>query len=177
MICQFWFIEPFPGGHVAEVKGLEALHDIHLPAPLGWWPLASGWYALALGVMLLLVVLACIVYRRHRKGRYKRQALQLLSNYETQYQQGGQSQIAAARVSELARRVALVYYPRVDVAGLQGQAWIAFLKQSSKGLDFDALSEQLLILPYQANAGRLELTPLFACVRAWIKQRGEPCLN
>jgi len=162
---------------MADVPGLEKLQDIHLPAPVSWWPLAPGWYALAALILLVLTLLAAWTYRRHRKERFKREALCLLSEYETHYQQTGEAALASAQVSELLRRVALLYYPREDVASLRDRAWLEFLDNSSARLDFKALSRQLLELPYQASNGDEELAALFTTARAWIKQRGTSCLN
>ena len=38
----------------SSVDPLTQLHDIHIPADIGWWPLAVGWYLLALGIFLFL---------------------------------------------------------------------------------------------------------------------------
>lgn len=184
---------------MAEPQELAKLHDIHLPAPISWWPLAPGWYLL-LGLALLLLGLVMYLMRRaQRHKRAKLQALQLLRQFEQEYQNEANSQQIAMKVSELLRRVALAYYPRTEVAGLQGDAWLAFLTKTSKGIDFNALDSYLLVLPYQParsegssvlepsrtqddgpGAGLLQtadLEPLFLSARQWIKQRGLPCSN
>lgn len=155
---------------------LARLRDIHLPPPVGWWPLAVGWYAL--GSLLLLILAITLYYgiRCYQNGHFKRQALQLLNNYQQQYQVKGNSQFSAACVSELLKRVALVYFPRKDVASLQGQSWLQFLNMTAKGLDFKQVQHELLEIPYQPATDN-DLSLLFALSQQWIKQRRGKCLN
>jgi hypothetical protein len=154
---------------------LAQLRDIHLPSPIGWWPLAPGWYVLALLVLITLATTAYFLTRHYIKNRAKRQALKLLDTYREQYQQE-RHQLSAARVSELLKRVALVYFPRSNVASLQGEAWITFLTDSSKGLDFEKVRAELLEGPYQSNLSH-DLNLLFQMAHTWIRQRRRPCSN
>jgi len=58
-----------------DPASLQNLNDIALPATVGWWPLATGWYFL---VGLLLITLAWLSYRslqRWINNRYRRAAL------------------------------------------------------------------------------------------------------
>jgi len=165
-------------GRAAPVSELAQLRDIHEPTPIGWWPLAPGWYGLALLVLLILLTLAFFISRSYLNGRAKRQALRLLTNYEQQHQRQPNSQLASARISELLKRVALVYFPREDVASLQGEHWLAFLNNTGKRLDFNQVRAALLEQPYQPpQAVNHDLQLLFSMVRIWISQRGAPCLN
>lgn len=157
-------------------QALEKLRDIHAPAPVGWWPLAPGWYLLLVMLILAVCGILFFVLRRVANSRAKRQALQLLLSYEQQYQQVPNSQLTTAHVSELLRRVALVYFPREAVAGLQGEAWIMFLNNTSKGLDFSKVYHELLEMPYQPKTSG-DLQALFRLARTWISQRRGPCLN
>ena len=53
-------------------------------------------------------------------------------------------------VSELLRRSMLAYAPRADVAGLTGEAWLAWLDQDLKEPRFlDGAGRSLLDLPYR----------------------------
>ena len=80
------------------------------------------------------------------------------------------------KISELLRRVALVYFPREEVASLKGEAWLTFLSRTSKRIDFNQLRDYLLEFPYQA-AREIDLQPLFYGAKEWIKQRRVPCSN
>ena len=160
---------------VINPQDLSQLHDIHLPAPIGWWPLAPGWYLLAALTVLIGFSLFFMIHRAYSNGRAKRQALRELAQFEQQYQQDTNSQLASARLSELLKRVALAYYPRTQVAGLRGEAWIAFLNSTGKGLNFNSVRVQLLELPYQPIIPRSNLHLLFKLTRKWIKRRGKLC--
>lgn len=159
-----------------KVDALAQLKDIHLPSPIGWWPLAPGWWVLILLVCMGVAGLVWLAFRQYLGGRAKRQALRLLADYWREYEKNKDNQLAAARVAELLRRVALVYYPRRQVARLTGESWLLFLNQSAKDLDFHAVSQLLLEQPYQKkNLGSLK--PLFTRTQSWIKQRRRPCSN
>lgn len=155
---------------------LAKLHDIHLPAPIGWWPLAPGWYVLI--VMVLLLLGLAIGFIRHFKivNAPKKEALALLKQYQEAYRQHGDCSLCCKNISELLRRVALVYYPRREVAGLKGEKWLAFLNNTAKDIDFTSLRELLETFPYQAQASG-DLEPLFIAAKRWIEQRRKPCLK
>lgn len=154
---------------------LAKLHDIYLPHPVSWWPLAIGWY----GLMVLTLIMAITVYficRSYFSNKAKRNALRLLSKIEQQYIMEKNCKIACIMVSELLRRVALVYFQRHEVAGLQGQLWIEFLSRTGKGINFTEIAGHLIDLPFQF-APQKDLTLLFSCAKAWIQQRKKPCLK
>ena len=161
---------------MVDLQHALKLRDIHLPDPVGMWPVAPGWYVIALTLLLLIGYLIYFVYLRHRRGRAKYQALMMLVEYERQFAAGSEASVISAKISELLRRVALVYYPRASVAGLNGQSWIDFLNESGKA-NFNDIRSLMLDLPYQKQTGRMDLKPLFSTAKDWIKPRGVPCLN
>jgi hypothetical protein len=161
---------------VAKGDVLAQLKDIHLPESIGWWPLAFGWYVVILIVLILAMVLVFFLHKRHRNALAKNQALELLTHYMNQYEKDRNAQLASARISELLRRVALVYYPRAEVASLHSNAWIEFLNKTGKGVDFNPVQSMLLDSPFK-TAETVDLKPLIICAQLWIKQRGVPCSN
>jgi hypothetical protein len=161
---------------VANSDPLNALRDIHLPNAISWWPLAPGWY-----VLIVLSILACTICcfyiaQRRKQGLAKREALILLNIYMQNYanRQAGTQQ-STASLNELLRRVALAYYPRVEVASLSGKSWIDFLNRTGKNLDFKAIEFMLLELPYKPDQ-IINIKPLFTRTKLWIQQRSKPCL-
>lgn len=157
-------------------SALANLRDIHLPASIGWWPPAYGWIILGVLALLLLLGLAGFLIHYVINNRAKRQALRLLETYRDVYLKQMNAQLTSARISELLKRVALVYYPREKIASLSGEAWIAFLNQTSKRLDFHSVSVLLLECPYKPSADQ-DLLPLFHLAQQWIKQRSGRCLK
>lgn len=161
---------------MAEPDPLTQLRDIHLPDPVGWWPLAPGWYVLMIVLLLILMFISYRIYQRQVNGLAKNKALGLLKIYKDQYDKDRNAQIASARISELLRRVALVYYPRAQVASIHGDDWIQFLNTTSKNIDFRPVKAMLLDSPFK-TAETVHLKPLFFRADQWIKQRGKPCLK
>lgn len=161
---------------MANSEPLAQLRDIHLPDPIGWWPLAPGWYGLMALILLIIFLFFCYLYKRHLNAIPKKQALILLKNYTEQYEKDKNAQLASARISELLKRVALVYYPRSKVASMHGDEWIQFLNQTAKGIDFKPVYSMLLETPFKP-AESMNIQPLIVRAEKWIKQRGVPCSN
>ena len=159
-----------------EGDALAQLKDINFPPAIGWWPLARGWYLVMALIFILVVFFLYRAYQRYLNGRAKKQALNLLELYATQYAKEGTTQLTSARISELLKRVALVYYPRQQVASIHGQDWIDFLNKTSKRLDFESVKTMLLDSPFKLNE-QINLNPLITLAKLWIKQRTVPCSN
>ena len=149
---------------------LATLRDIHLPSPIGWWPLAPGWCVLMVVSFVVFSWLAVLVHRRYIDGRAKREAQRILSEYQKN------NALHSANIASLLKRVALAYYPRVKIASLQGDAWIAFLNDTSHQLDFNQVRDELLLFPYQSSVN-CDVNLLFNMASRWIRQRGKPCSN
>lgn len=118
------------------------LRDLHLPAEIGWWPLAPGWWFLLAAIVVALAILLRRYMRVRAAGRVRRHALAQLDRLVTEFRQNRDAVRFAAEASELLRRTMLAYTPRSEVAGLTGDAWLRWLDQ---GLD-----EPL----FQSGAGR-----------------------
>ena len=161
---------------MSKRQALAQLHDIHLPQPLGWWPLAPGWYLLALLIIAFLAFALVILLRRHANHKAKREALRLLITYQQQYK-ANNAQLTCARLSELLKRVALAYFPREKVASLQGKDWIEFLNRTARGVDFTKMKCELLELPFRQGMANRDLSSFFDMTKAWIEQRKKPCSN
>jgi Domain of unknown function (DUF4381) len=105
------------------------LRELHLPDPVGWWPLAPGWWVL---IALALGGVAWLGWRWWRARVHnaaRRQALRRLDRYVAEYGQHGSAVRLGSELSALLRRTMLAYAPRADVAGLTGDAWLAWLDQ------------------------------------------------
>lgn len=161
---------------MAKSDALAQLKDIHLPSPIQWWPLAPGWYGLMIALGVLIIWVMYLMHRRSVRLLPKKQALELIAQYQKQYDNDRNAQLASARVSELLRRVALVYFPRTTVASLHGEEWIDFLTRTGKHNDFSPIKSMLLDSPFKVSDA-LDLKPLFTRATIWIKQRKSSCLN
>lgn len=126
------------------------LRDLHLPAEIGSWPPAPGWWIL-LGIGLaMLGWSAWLAFLRWRANRARRIALGELVWISRRYEQTGDRVELARSLSGLLRRALLAYAPRQTVAGLTGDAWLEWL---DRGLDepvFErGVGRQIGTLPYR----------------------------
>ena len=64
---------------MGDPGSLQNLNDIVAPAPVAWWPLAPGWYALAGILLLALFWLGFRRLRSWQQNRYRREALRALA--------------------------------------------------------------------------------------------------
>ncbi len=148
------------------------LRDIHLPSSMSWWPPAPGWWLL-LGITLLILALSTFLYRRQQRRRMHRAALNELTHIKTTYEQNTDEQQLVKALSIWLRRVCLSFYPRVDVAGLTGQAWLVFLDdcflKSKQEMRFSDNAGQVLIsAPYQPDA-KINADELLSLCQSWLK--------
>lgn len=157
---------------------LNQLRDVHLPSAISFWPPAIGWYFVAILMAALLVVCGIKSRRWYYRGMAKRQALRILTQLQVCYQKRQFSLTRiATELSTLLRQVALAYYPRTEVAGLEGEAWWQFLQRTSaKGSAENlAVKQWLLTKPYQAlpEDPSDKLDEVFQFCRSWISQQGK----
>ncbi len=145
-------------------QDLLQLRDIHLPPAPGLWPPAPGWWVLTIGGLLLLVWAGVTARRRWLHLRLRRRVLAALAAVPTD---GGTR--TAAEVSALLKRVALARFPRERVAPLVGDAWLAFLDRTGGGDRFRSGAGRVLAEAPYAPARPLDLGPLLALARDWVK--------
>lgn len=126
------------------------IRDLHLPAEVGWWPLAPGWWIL-IGIATVLLVSGLVLgIIRYREGRARRYALRELKAYASAYRKDGDPRQLGAQLSALTRRTVLAYAPRSDVAGLTGDVWAQWLDRGLPQPLFSAGPGRLLLeLPYR----------------------------
>ncbi len=142
------------------------LRDIHLPPDPGLWPPAPGWWLLALLVAILLGWLVLRARRHLAKRRLRRRVLGELAAL------AGSEDLAraAAAVSALLKRVALVRFPRREVAPLVGEPWLAFLDRTGgEGRFRSGPGRPLAEAPY-ARSSDLALPPLLELARDWVRK-------
>ena len=139
----------------ANVPGFDQMHDLVVPDPVTWWPLAPGWWVVLLALGLALIWLASHSYRRWKQNAYRREALRELQT------------IPASELPALVKRVCLATYPREEVAALSGEPWLEFLDQTGNTTDFtQGPGRHLLELSYNPH-----FTPpddLTKLIRQWI---------
>jgi hypothetical protein len=157
---------------------LADLRDWHFPDPVSWWPPAPGWWLLTTFVLLLAAWLARRLVRRHQRGAPARRALRELSALRAGLAANGDIRAYAAGLSGLLRRLALARFPRDQVAGLIGQAWLDFLDATGGGRAFRQGPGQALAgLAFSGDGGDLERPDpdaLAELVATWIRANRDP---
>lgn len=147
------------------------LRDIHLPAEIGWWPPAYGWW-----IVCLLILLGCYFLFKHwRSNRALRPlpapqvckpALRELQRLEQEYADDPDQLIK--ELSVLLRRSAISLHGRHRISGLSGDSWLEFLDEQSDSHAFTKHFHKMLTeWPYRETSNA-SASDLVNAVRRWL---------
>lgn len=141
---------------------LENLRDIHLPDPVGWWPLATGvWVLIALVSALALSLWGWRALRR-RALRYR--ALAELDVLAKDPRLEGKA--LAERIEVLLKRLFLQRDPQL--AASHGERWIESLTTGDAPMPED-IARAIAQAPYAPTLPAIaERNKLIAAARRWI---------
>ncbi|MCF2950359.1 DUF4381 domain-containing protein [Paraglaciecola aquimarina] len=113
---------------------LENLQDIHSPAEIGLWPLAYGWWILAILIVIAIVLTSKWLIAFYRVRKNKKWALQELNKLNEQ------APNYAAQINQLLKRVAMAYFSNISVQKLHGSQWAEFLANALSDKQAEKLS-------------------------------------
>ena len=151
---------------VAQPDWLAQLAPPHAPPPVGWWPLAPGWWG------LFLLVLAALVgfwfWYRRPSLRLRRSGMRELATIESTAV--GNAALAHA-LEQLVRRYAVVRYGREAVAGLSGRHWLDFAIARGATQWKGAAGESLLQAAYGGTPQQADRLAWIAGARAFLRGR------
>lgn len=147
------------------------LRDIHLPLSPELWPPAPGWWLLAIAVFVLLSWIIVRMFRVWRRYRRQKEILAALDQLQQDYSDENIPQFLA-QVSILLRRVAMMKFPRQQVAALTGKGWLSFLDLHGGGGEYsNGAGIVLADGPYETNStNKVDKDALILLTRKWIKR-------
>lgn len=127
---------------------LAQLNDIHLPNQIHHYPIAFGWWVLAIAVIIALIVLTLKVKQYKQKRKARNQALKHMAKAHSN-----------AEIVSILKWACLQYFPRKTVAPLFGSRFYHFLRETTpaKHQDvFDQTVEDHLTSPYQQISSEID---------------------
>ncbi len=151
---------------------LDRLHDITVPEPVPYTPQTTAWYVLAVGLLLVLFLIAWRIARSWQANRYRREAVAELTVIASRQGQDRVDILAIADLARLLRRTALTAFPRAEVASLYGDDWLVFLDETGRGEGFvDGPGRRLASGAYDNKTPIPvpEYEGLAAMAREWIR--------
>lgn len=158
---------PLPQGE--GINALENLRDIHLPAPIGWWPPAPGWWIFAALIILSAIALSLWLARRARMRRYRRSALQQLQTLYQRWQRQRDDIAFAQAANRLLKQTALAAFPASDVAALSGADWLDWLDRKLAKPRFTDPNVRALATLYLREPEAIAAEPLHDAAQHWIR--------
>jgi hypothetical protein len=150
---------------------LERLHDIHAAAEPPWWPPAPGWWLLAAIVFAALAWGLLWSIRKLKVRLRRRRLLRQLEGLGAAFDPSMQPAAYLAAVNRLFRAIAVRAFPESQAIRLEGQSWVAFIRDRLPGDgDSDGL-DALEAGPYQPIP-EFDAVRLQAQARRWVASYG-----
>jgi hypothetical protein len=149
---------------------LAQLRDIHLPAPVAWWPPAPGWWLLAGATLLLIGTVGYFLLRRYKRRRYRRLAQRAANTIYAQWQQQGDNLAFVQALNQLLKQTALVAFPGAPIAALSGTAWLQFLDSRLATPQFNRAETRVLADVYQTRIEHLQADAIQRAAEHWLRR-------
>lgn len=146
---------------------LAELKDVHLPAPVSIFPLATGWYIVIAIIFILVAVLTWWRLRRHKKKQQQQEIFNLLKQIKANAVTTSDEK-TIEECSILLKRVAVAKFPEQKPQLLFGKNWLQFLDKTGKTSEFTTGYGHYLGEIYQKQ--QLEdKKAFFALIEKWLR--------
>jgi len=146
---------------------LAALHPLRDPAPIPWWPPAPGWWLLFALALIAMSLLIWWFLRRRRRNAYRRRALARLQELRALHPGDTDAQAYTAAVNALLKSVALIAYPRREVAARSGGQWLEFLRSTAPAGEH--FPDGFADAGYRAGLPGIDLEQSYRAAAHWLK--------
>lgn len=147
---------------------LANLHPLREPAAIGWWPPAPGWWLLVALALAIVGIVTYLLWRRHQRNAYRRRALAQLETLRLQFERDGDLRGYIEQLNALLKGVALLAYPRNEIAGQHGETWRNFLNAELPPADQFAVAFDTAC--YEREPPDLDSEQLHRSAQRWIRQ-------
>lgn len=152
---------------------LLQLKDIHLPAPVSFWPPAIGWWILALIALSSFIALCYFIFRHHQKNRYRRLAAQELKRLYQDFQTSKNTPVFTNKINLLLKQISVICYGKKTVARLTNSDWLTFLDTHGNTQAFtQGVGQVLTSAPYAkpTQLATINAEELYQCCIEWIRK-------
>lgn len=144
------------------------LRDIHLPEASLWWPLAPGWWLLAL--LLVILALACWwLLHRLRRRSISRSSLGEFQRIREAHRDGQPGSETIRQIAALLRRVLISYRGRDEAGASTGAGWMRAIAELASGNVFSEQQLQLLAHDRYRRDCDCDIESLLEASEAWIR--------
>jgi hypothetical protein len=147
-----------------ELAGMEPIE----PDPIPFSTDTPAWKVVWVILALLILYGLFKAYRKYRANAYRREALVALEDI-------AKKPHAVKSIMFLLKRTALIGYPRQEVAGLEGDAWLAFLDGTLPEGGFSPLKEVIHAAIYKDETTEVsasDIDRLINLSKIWIRKHG-----
>jgi hypothetical protein len=143
---------------------LAQLKDVHLPPPVSIFPLAPGWYILA----ILIILIVIFILYKSIKAYYKRKHDLAIYTILEQINNNPDCNLIE-ETSLLLKRVARKKFPQQAPHLLFDQKWLEFLDATGKTSNFTQGPGRVLLNIYH-KPQQSENNQLHQAVKAWLQE-------
>jgi hypothetical protein len=114
-----------------------------------------------------VTALAYLLYKRHQRNAYRRRALLQLDSLHSRYQASGDHSHYLEHINGLLKSVALLAYPRPEVAAQHGESWRTFLNRSLPPAEhFQPAFDDAA---YQKTLPEIDVAQVHRAAQHWIR--------
>lgn len=149
------------------------LRDIHLPAPIPWWPPAPGWWFL-FGGLIVAAGVSVMTWRWWRRGALRRAANARLREIETAFISHQDQHRLARELSMLCRQMMSRVAEQREAISTTGTVWLQHLDHYSQENFFSHGLGQILARAPFDPAARFDSHSMLRGIAVWIRHLPPP---